>query len=88
MPPRPNKFWNAHERECWRGLNLYLRMINPAPAPHGGSLRNLELIYGAQKNGQSEEAVLWLQNAAIPHLGDVSLNQLLKGVFGNTAVFL
>lgn len=49
-------------------------MINPLPLPHRGSLRNLELIYRAQKNRESEEAVLWLDIAAILHLGDVSLN--------------
>lgn len=57
-------------------------MINPSPLPHRGSPRNLELIYRAQKNKESEEAVLWLDITAILHLGDVSLNPRKKS--GNT----
>lgn len=60
--------------DVWRGPSLYLRMINPPPVPHGGSARSLELIYLAQENRESEEAVLFLYTAAILHPGDASLS--------------
>lgn len=74
----PHKFPAEGESERWRGPSLYLGMINPPPLPHTGSPRNLELIYWAPKNSQSEEAVLWLDITAILHLGDVSLKPMRK----------